>query len=53
MIFSASELLPLAERTGYKAEILLTNDPVLQARIQNQPLLQWKAHHVRKHKGLL
>ena len=32
---------------------LLTSDPVLQARIQNQPLLQWKAHNVRKHKGLL
>ncbi len=31
---------------------LLTNDPVLQTRIQDQPLLHWKAHNVRKHKGL-
>ena len=31
----------------------LTDDPVLQTRIQDQPLLQWKAYNVRKHKGLL
>lgn len=31
---------------------LLTNDPGLQRRIQNQPLLHWKALHVRKHKGI-
>ncbi len=32
---------------------LLTNNHSLQKRIQDQPLLQWKAHNVRKHKGLL
>lgn len=31
---------------------ILTVDASLQKRIQNQPLLQWKAMNVRKHKGL-
>ena len=31
---------------------ILTNDPILQKRIQNQPLLEWKALNVRQHKGL-
>jgi hypothetical protein len=31
---------------------VLTQDTVLQQRIQMQPLLQWKALNVRRHKGL-
>lgn len=31
---------------------ILTTDTVLQQRIQKQPLLEWKAINVRKHKGL-
>jgi predicted nucleotidyltransferase component of viral defense system len=31
---------------------LLTSVPELQKRIQDQPLLQWKALNVRKHRGL-
>ena len=31
---------------------ILTADPILQKRIQGQPLLEWKAINVRKHKGL-
>ncbi|MGB3222809.1 MAG: nucleotidyl transferase AbiEii/AbiGii toxin family protein [Desulforhopalus sp.] len=31
---------------------ILTSDSVLQQRIQNQPLLEWKAVNVRKYKGL-
>ena len=31
---------------------LLTADASLQRRIQGQPLLQWKALNVRRHKGL-
>jgi len=30
---------------------LLTADASLQRRIQSQPLLEWKAIHVRRHKG--
>jgi predicted nucleotidyltransferase component of viral defense system len=30
----------------------LTSDPLLQARIQRQPLLEWKALNVRHYKGL-
>jgi len=62
MIFSASEVLPFttSEKTfldlllnqGIIDSTLLTDDPLLQKRIQNQPLLQWKARNVRKHKGL-
>ncbi len=32
---------------------LLTEDVELQKRIQQQPLLIWKAQNVKKHKGLL
>jgi hypothetical protein len=32
---------------------ILTADPILQERIQGQPLLEWKALNVRKHKGLI
>ena len=31
---------------------ILTADAVLQQRIQNQPLLEWKVLNVRRHKGL-
>lgn len=31
---------------------LLTSDPEMKIRIQNQPLLQWKALNVRKYRGL-
>jgi len=31
---------------------ILTADATLQKRIQSQPLLEWKAINVRKHKGL-
>ena len=31
---------------------LLTDDPVLQSRIESHPALQWKAVSVRRHKGL-
>jgi len=31
---------------------ILTDDQILQKRIQGQPLLEWKAINVRKHKGL-
>jgi len=31
---------------------ILTTDSVLQQRIQKQPLLEWKAINVRKHKGI-
>jgi hypothetical protein len=31
---------------------LLTADASLQRRIHGQPLLEWKALHVRRHKGL-
>jgi hypothetical protein len=30
---------------------LLTDDPDLQSRIQNQPLPEWKALNVRVHRG--
>lgn len=30
---------------------LLTHNPDLQQRIQDQPLLQWKAQHVQQHRG--
>lgn len=30
----------------------LTNDPGLQRKIQNHPLLLWKVHNVRKYRGL-
>jgi len=31
---------------------LLTSDTILQKRIKSQPLLEWKAINVRRHKGL-
>ena len=32
---------------------LLTEDANMQLRIQNQPLLEWKALNVRTHRGLV
>ena len=58
-----SELLPFSgeERSFFDllldaGEIdanLLTTDEALRDRIQSQPLLEWKAKNVRRHKGLL
>jgi hypothetical protein len=31
---------------------LLTEDPVLRGRIAAQPMLRWKAMHVRRFRGL-
>jgi predicted nucleotidyltransferase component of viral defense system len=52
--FSGSELefLDLLLERGKIDATLLTSDKVLQKRIQNQPLLKWKAINVRRHKGL-
>ncbi len=52
--FTASEktFLDLLLEQGVIDSTLLTNDPGLQKCIQDQPLLQWKVHNVRKHKGL-
>ncbi|GKT08984.1 nucleotidyl transferase AbiEii/AbiGii toxin family protein [Desulforhabdus sp. TSK] len=57
-----SAVLPLADNEGAFLDLLLekgvvdatllTSDPVLQERIQKQPLLAWKALHVRRYKGL-
>ena len=41
----------LLERGGIDSAIL-TSDSALQERIQSQPLLQWKALNVRRHKRL-
>ena len=41
----------LLERGEVDASIL-TTDVLLQQRIQAQPLLEWKALNVRRHKGL-
>ena len=63
MIFSSEEVLPIAESTGFRAEMIekvlhllnlldkLNRHPMLK-RIQSQPLLQWKALNVKRHKGL-
>jgi len=52
--FTDSEraFLDLLLDRGVIAPTLLTTDPSLQQRIQSQPLLQWKALNVRRHKGL-
>ena len=59
---SLSALLPFTEAEQAfldllldKGEIdatILTSDSSLQKRIQVQPLLEWKALNVRRHKGL-
>lgn len=52
--FSATEreFLDLLLDQGKIDSTLLTSDTALQKRIQNQPLLEWKAINVRRHKGL-
>ncbi len=52
--FTAPEkaFLDLLLDQGVIDSTLLTANTSLQKRIQDQPLLQWKAHNVRKHKGL-
>lgn len=52
--FTTSEktFLDLLLDQGVINATLLTADPGLQQRIQDQPLLQWKAHNVRNYKGL-
>jgi len=49
---SEKSFLDLLLDQGVIDATLLTNSPGLQKRIQDQPLLQWKAHNVRKHIGL-
>ena len=46
------EFLDLLLDQGRIEPTLLTNDEELQKRIQQQPLLLWKAQNVIKHKGL-
>lgn len=45
------EFLDLLLDKGEINPTLLTDSPELQTRIQGQPLLEWKALHVRRHKG--
>ena len=64
MIFSSSEILPVAESTDSEMEFLnllldkgeiipslLTSDRDLQKLINRHPLLEWKAINVREYKG--
>lgn len=46
------EFLDLLLDKGEIDPTLLTGDPVLQQRIRMQPMLEWKARHVRQHKGM-
>lgn len=46
------EFLDLLLERGKIDSTILTSDTDLQKRIQDQPLLKWKAINVRKHKGL-
>lgn len=46
------EFLDLLLEKGEIDASALTPDKALQERIQSQPLLQWKAINVRRHKGL-
>ncbi|MCF7929684.1 MAG: hypothetical protein K9L68_13460 [Spirochaetales bacterium] len=47
-----TEFLNLLLDKGVIEPRLLTNDPDLQQRIKKQPLLEWKALNVRRHKGI-
>ena len=49
---SEREFLDLLLEEGEIDSTVLTPDKTLQKRIQDQPLLKWKALNVRKHKGL-
>ena len=46
------EFLDLLLENGHVDSTILTGDPILQERIQGQPLLQWKARNVRHHREL-
>lgn len=46
------EFLDLLLDHGEIDSTILTSDTTLQARIQNQPLLKWKAINVRQYRGL-
>lgn len=46
------EFLDLLLDKGEIDSTILSTDTVLQERIQGQPLLEWKALNVRRHKGL-
>jgi hypothetical protein len=46
------EFLDLLLDKGEIDSTILTADTALQERIQGQPLLEWKALNVRRHKGL-
>jgi hypothetical protein len=46
------EFLDLLLDKGEIDATILTANQVLQQRIQNQPMLQWKALNVKQHKGL-
>lgn len=46
------EFLDLLLEKGEIDPSILTHDKALQERIQNQPLLRWKALNVKRHKGL-
>ena len=47
------EFLDLLLDKGEIDSTILTADTALQQRIQEQPLLEWKALNVRKHRGLV
>jgi predicted nucleotidyltransferase component of viral defense system len=49
---SEREFLNLLLDRGKIDSTILTSDKKLQKRIQEQPLLEWKAANVRRHKGL-
>ncbi len=46
------EFLDRIIEKGELAPDLLTNDPALRERVAAQPMLRWKALHVRRHRGL-
>ncbi len=46
------EFLDLLNDKGEINATILTDNTVLQQRIQNQPMLKWKALNVKRHKGL-
>jgi hypothetical protein len=46
------DFLDLLLEHGKIDPTILTADSILQQRIEKQPLLEWKAVNVRKHKGL-
>jgi len=50
--YAEREFLDLLLDKGEIDSTILTADETLQKRIQQQPLLEWKALNVKKHKGL-